>query len=88
MDPDLQIGRGGGSGHPDPEIRGGQSPKIFFGPLVLSLVVWSKNRGWASRTPPLDLPLVFIDIKKLARSSTPYVYYVEPAYVKGLYKLC
>ena len=25
-DPDLQI-RGGGAGHPDPEIRGGPGPK-------------------------------------------------------------
>ena len=32
---------GGGRGrasHPDPEIRGGQSPKNFFGPLGLILV--------------------------------------------------
>ena len=31
-DPDLEI-RGGGSGHPDPEIRGEQSPKTLFLPL-------------------------------------------------------
>ena len=30
VDPDLQIRRGGGGGHPDPEIRVGQSPKNFF----------------------------------------------------------
>ena len=29
-DPVLQIGRGGGGGHPDPEIRGGRSPKNIF----------------------------------------------------------
>ena len=78
----------GGSRPSDKEGGGGVSKKFFFCPLGLSLVVWSKNRGWAPRTPPLDLPLVFINIKKLARSSTPYVYYVEPTYVKGLYKLC
>ena len=27
-----------GPGHPDPEIKGGQSPKKFFGPSGLSLV--------------------------------------------------
>ena len=49
-DPDLQIrwgagggegvgsGRGGESGHLDPEIRGRRSQKIFFGPSGLSLV--------------------------------------------------
>ena len=31
-DPDLEI-RGGGSGHPDPEIRGEQSTKNFFRPF-------------------------------------------------------
>ena len=32
-DPDLQI-RGGGGGHPDPDIRGmGRSKKIFFRPF-------------------------------------------------------
>ena len=38
-DPDLQIREG--SGHPDPEIRGGGgafSQKNFFGPCGLSLV--------------------------------------------------
>ena len=34
-DPDLQI-RGGGGGHPDPEIRGG--PVNFFWPSGLILV--------------------------------------------------
>ena len=29
-DPDLQMG---GGGHPDPEIRGGRSPKKFFRPF-------------------------------------------------------
>ena len=39
-DPDLQIrGGGGGGSHQDPEIRGVPGlPKIFFGPLLLSLV--------------------------------------------------
>ena len=38
-DSDLQIGRGGvGGGHPDPEIRGAISKKVFFGPSGLSLV--------------------------------------------------
>ena len=78
----------GGSRPSDKEGGGVVSKKFFFCPLGLSLVVWSKNRGWAPRTPPLDLPLVFINIKKLERSSTPYVYYVEPTYVKSLYKLC
>ena len=33
VDPDLQIGEGGGGGHPDPEIR--------WGPVS----VWSKHKG-------------------------------------------
>ena len=28
-------GGGGGGGHPDPEIRGGGSPKNFFSGLIL-----------------------------------------------------
>ena len=38
-DPDLHIGeRGGGGGHPDPEIRGGAvSKKFFFCPSGLIL---------------------------------------------------
>ena len=48
-DEDLQVRGGGGGGHPDPEITGGQSPKKFFlGP-----------RGFP-RTPPLDPPLDFV----------------------------
>ena len=34
----FQIRAGGGGGHPDPEIRGGVSERIFFGPSDLSLV--------------------------------------------------
>ena len=30
--------KGGGPGHPDPEIRGTRSQKIFFGPSGLILV--------------------------------------------------
>ena len=42
----------GGRGHPDPEIRVGQSQKnFFFRPLGLSLVVWSKNTGWGPPDP-------------------------------------
>ena len=38
-DPDLQIRGVGGGSHQDPEIRGVPGlPKIFFGPLLLSLV--------------------------------------------------
>ena len=43
-DSDLQV-RGGGGGHPDPEIRGVAS-------------VWSENKeGRPPRVPPLDPPL-------------------------------
>ena len=50
-DPDLQI-RGGGGGHPDPEIRKGVGlKKTFFGPSGLSLV---SNRGDPLLDPPLD----------------------------------
>ena len=42
-DPDLQIRKGWGGGHPDPEIRGrGPVSKIFFTALRAS--VWSKNK--------------------------------------------
>ena len=55
VDPDLPI-RGGGGGHPDPEIIGVErSKKIFFGPSGHSLV--QKYGGRAPRAPPLDLPL-------------------------------
>ena len=38
-DPDLQISKGGGGGHPDPEIKGVWPQKIFsFGPSGLILV--------------------------------------------------
>ena len=47
-DPDLQI-KGLGGGHPDPEIRSGQSPKKFFSALLAS--VWSKNKGTAPLGP-------------------------------------
>ena len=49
-DPHLQI-KGGGDGHPNPEIRGRARPKknYFFGLSRLSL---------APRAPPLDPPLV------------------------------
>ena len=44
-DPDRQIRRGGGGGHPDPEIRGeAVSKKTFL-------------RRQAPRAHPLDLPL-------------------------------
>ena len=47
--------KGDGPGHPDLELRGARSPKIF---LALRASFWSKNKGgWASRTPPLDPPL-------------------------------
>ena len=48
--------KGGGGGHPDPEIRGGSLQKKIFSALLAS--VWSKDRGgqapWA---PFLDPPL-------------------------------
>ena len=48
---------GGGAVHPDPEIRGGQSPQFFFSALRASF--WWKNKGGARapRAPPLDPPL-------------------------------
>ena len=42
VDPGLQI-RGGGAGHPDPEIRGGDLQKDLFWALWASF--WSKNKG-------------------------------------------
>ena len=57
-DPDpLQI-RGGGGGHPDPDIRGGgRSAKNFFSALGASF--WSKNKGGPPLDPPLPLLRVF-----------------------------
>ena len=46
MDPDVQVGGGGGKagpGHPDPEIRREPGLKFFFSALRAS--VWSKNKG-------------------------------------------
>ena len=61
-DSDLQRG---GSGHPDPEIRGGEGGlgglKRIFSALRASF--WSKNKempgslGLVPRAPPLDPPL-------------------------------
>ena len=49
-------GRGGGGGHPDPEIRGVVSQKFFS---ALRASVWSKNKGGRNPpAPPLDPPLV------------------------------
>ena len=46
-DPDLEIRRGqeGGAGHLKPEIREGRSPKNFFGPSGLSLVIKMRGGG-------------------------------------------
>ena len=53
-DPDLEIrGEGGGSGHPDPEIRGEQSTKNFFRPFGPPFGL--KIRG-GGRAPPGLLP--------------------------------
>ena len=52
-DPDLQIrggGRGGGPGHPDPEIRGmGRSNKKIFS--ALRATDWSKSEGGGMGLP-------------------------------------
>ena len=57
-DPDPQIRRGGG-GHPQPEMGGGVSKKLFS---ALRVSVSSKNkRGRAPRGPSLDPPLYHID---------------------------
>ena len=50
--------KGGGSGHPDPEIRGGPGLKKIF--LALRVSFWSKNKvgEQAPQAPPLDLPLI------------------------------
>ena len=56
-DPDLEIRGGGGSGHPDPEIRGRTvPPQIFSAPWA---PFWSKNKGEGAGplAPPIDPPL-------------------------------
>ena len=65
VDRDLQL-RGGGGGHPDPEIRegGGSVKKIF---CALQASVWSKNKegGWGCfLAPPLDKTFKKIKYKK------------------------
>ena len=49
---------GGGSGHPDPEIRGGPGRKKIFSALRVSF--WTKNKvgEQAPQAPPLNLPLI------------------------------
>ena len=55
-DPDLEIRMvGGGGGHPDPEIRGGQSPTKFFQPFGPQFGL--KIGG---RAPPLDSLLLTV----------------------------
>ena len=46
--------KGGGTGHPHPEIRGARSPKKFFS--VLRASFWSKNKGGPG--PPGPLPWI------------------------------
>ena len=64
-DPNLQI-RGGGPGHPDPEIWGGGcwSPKKFFSALWTS--VWSKNKGGVgpSRGSTTELAVSSLDFEQ------------------------
>ena len=57
-DPDLQIRGGGGSGHPDPEIRGEERDQKFFPALRAS--VWSKNKWAGGRPPGPPVPLPWI----------------------------
>ena len=47
LDPDLEMGGGGGSSSPGDRGRG--SPNFFFSPLQAS--VWSKNKGDPGRLP-------------------------------------
>ena len=64
-DLELQI-KGGGGGHPDPEISGGWSPKNFFAALRAS--VWSTNKcvcvcvGGGVGDSPLKLPDLVINL--------------------------
>ena len=46
--------RGGGAGHPDPEIGGGVASKKFFRPFGPHFGL--KIGGWAPRAPPLYPP--------------------------------
>ena len=43
LDPDLEMGEGGGSGHPDPSIRVGRALNKIF--LALRASVCFKNKG-------------------------------------------
>ena len=66
-EPDLQKRRGewrGGSGHPDPEIRGGPI-SIFFRPFGPQFGV--KVRGAGPLAPPLDPPLLTNEIDRNVR---------------------
>ena len=56
-DPHLQI-KGGGGGHPDPEIRGEERDQKIFSALWAS--VWSKNKWAEARPPGPPVPLPWI----------------------------
>ena len=58
-DTDLQIRVGGGGGHPDPEIRGVVSKKLFCGPFgpQFGLEIIEMGRGGGPPAPPLDSPM-------------------------------
>ena len=58
--------KGWGGSHPDPEIRGRSSPKIFFQPFRPQLGLQNKE-GLGLQTPPLDPPLKFITNRGWAR---------------------
>ena len=60
-DPDLHIRGGGGPGHPEPVIRGGEGAgvqKNFFQPFRPQFGLKIRGGGgWVLQAPPLDQPL-------------------------------
>ena len=56
-DPDLQVRRGGGPGHPDSEIRRGAGLKYFLWPFSPHFGLKIRG-GQAPPASPLDLPLL------------------------------
>ena len=72
-DPDLQIRWGGGS-HPDPEIRGGWSPKKYFRPFRPHFGLKMREDP-GPPAPPLDLPLAGAE-KGIKTKGISYKFYI------------
>jgi len=79
-DPKISRGRRGGGGHPDPEIRWGQSPKILF--RTLGPRFGLKIRGGPPLYPPLQAEAFLAFRSSISLHDT----YLLTCYLRFLYE--